>query len=168
MTKTPVNYSTWYSKQDASSKIGVSTKTIEQYAKDGKIQQALWRRPRGGPRVAVYAPDDVDRLAAERRDESERPFIVPPATGLATNGNGGDAIARVRSNGRDGAALLQAMIQTIQKASESSEKLFLTIPEAAEFSGLSEAYIRRACQTQTLAAIRDGGWKIKRSALLAL
>jgi len=86
---------------------------------------------------------------------------------MPAGGNGnGHALARVTPN--DGAAILQAMLHTFQKASETSEKLFLTIPEAAEFSGLSEAYIRRACQAQTLAAIRDGGWKIKRSALLAL
>jgi len=86
---------------------------------------------------------------------------------MPAGGNGnGHALARVTPN--DGAAILQAMLHTFQKASETSEKLFLTIPEAAEFSGLSEAYIRRACQAQTLTAIRDGGWKIKRSALLAL
>lgn len=161
MAKTQADHSTWYSKHDASSKIGVSTKTIEQFAKDGKIQQALWKRPSGGPRVAVYAPTDVDRLAGERQAEAEPPFVMP----AGGNGNG-HALARVTPN--DGAAILQAMLHTFQKASETSEKLFLTIPEAAEFSGLSEAYIRRACQAQTLAAIRDGGWKIKRSALLAL
>ena len=160
---TKPDYATWYTKQDAATKIGVSMKTIEQYAKAGRIQAAKWKRPSGGPRVMVYAPIDVDRLATERQDNAEPPFVLP----AGANGNG-HALARVASSTPDGAAILQAMLATFQKASESSEKLYLTIPEAAEFSGLSEAYIRRACQANTLAAIKDGGWKIKRAALLAL
>lgn len=160
MTKTKPDYSAWYTKQEASSAIGVSTKTIEQYAKDGTIAQGMYKRPTGGPLLAVFSREDVDRIAAERKQPlvtALRPFVMPPA------GENGHALA----GPVDGAAILQAML-AVQKASQTSEKLFLTIPEAAEFSGLSEAYIRRGCREQTIAAIRDGGWKIKRAALLAL
>jgi hypothetical protein len=161
----------WYTKHDASNKIGVSTKTIEQFAKAGKIQQVMYKRPSGGPKVAVYEPADVDRLAAERKAESEPPpppFVMP----AGANGNGARAsarsLARVATTNGDAAAILHALMTAAQKGSQSSEKLFLTIPEAAQISGLSEAYIRRACKTEKLAAIKDGGWKIKRAALVAL
>lgn len=167
MTTRP-DYSTWYTKQDAAAKIGVSTKTVEKFAANRLLQRAKWRRPTGGAILTIYAREDVERLATERVSGAvTEPFVVPPPASPAKS-NGHTLAPIVTGRNGDGTAILQAMLHTFQKASETSEKLYLTIPEAAEFTGLSAAYIRRACQAGTLAAIRDGSWKIKRAALAAL
>src|SRR5690242_7615945 len=70
------DYSTWLTKQQAAEVLEVSTKTIEQYAKTGDLQQADWRRPEGGPRIVVYHPRDVERLRKERNPEAPA-FILP-------------------------------------------------------------------------------------------
>ncbi len=155
------DYSTWPTKQAAAEAIGVSTKTIENYVKEGKIKQRSWKRPTGGPKLAVYNPEDVNRLAHRMSSA----VIVEAGGGAAT----GEQLAPIGpASPMNGAALIETILRTIQKTSETSEKLFLTIPEAAEFTGLSDAYIRRACKAGTLAAIKDGGWKIRRTALVAL
>lgn len=156
------DYSTWLTKQSAATAIGVSTKTIENYTKEGKIRQAFWKRPSGGPRLAVYDPEAVNRLAHRMSSA-----VIVDSPGAAVPAANGEQLAPIGPT-LNGAALIEAVLRTIQKTSETSEKLFLTIPEASDFTGLSAAYIRRACQAGTVAAIRDGGWKIRRTALVAL
>jgi hypothetical protein len=155
------DYSTWPTKQAAADLIGVSTKTIENYVKEGKIKQAKWKRPTGGPRLAVYSPEDVNRLAHRMSTA-----VIVDSPGAAPPANGHEQLAPIGPL-LNGAALIETILRTIQKTSETSEKLFLTIPEAVELSGLSAAYLRRACQAKTLVSIRDGGWKIQRKALLS-
>jgi excisionase family DNA binding protein len=159
------DYSTWYTKQAAADAIGVSTKKIEQLAKTKQIQQGAWTRPTGGPKLAVYSPNDVNRLA---RASQPRAFVVPPANGGHIDG-AALVVASPALPPIDGAALLRAMLQTVQKASQSSEKVFLTILEAADLTGLSKTYIRRECREGRLPAVQDGQvWKIRRTTLTAL
>lgn len=66
------------------------------------------------------------------------------------------------------AAALQRLTSETSDTSENSQKLFLTIPEAAVVSGLSQAHLRRICQKGGLGALRDRGWKIRRKDLEAL
>ena len=47
-------------------------------------------------------------------------------------------------------------------------KLFLTIQEATEYSGLPEAVIRRMIAQEVLPAVKTGGWRIKRTYLEVL
>jgi Helix-turn-helix domain len=158
----------WYTKQDAAAALGVSTKTVENYARDGKIGQALYRRAAGGPQLAVFSREDVDHLVTNRQDGAieQSPRVVAAAS------SNGQALtpppAKRHGGGGLDPAIVQALLHRFQETSQNAEKLFLTIPEAARFSGLSEAYIRRACQAGSLAAIRDAGWKIKRAALASL
>jgi excisionase family DNA binding protein len=166
MAKQQIDYSTWLTKQQAADAIGVSQKGIERLAKARKLQQYLWRRPSGGQPIKVYAPDDVERLAHQKQPEKE--FLVPPAA-AGTNGHAELAPVGKTMNAQ---AFLAALISTIQQAAETQsrhvETLFLTIPEAAQYTGLSQAFIRRQCQSGELIAIKDGGWKIHRTRLEAL
>jgi excisionase family DNA binding protein len=159
MSKHP-DYSTWPNKQQAADTIGVSPKQIERLARSGELQQAMWKRPSGGQPIVVYAPDDVGKLARARQPT---PFVLAPAD--AKNG----MALTARANG---SALLQSILETVQTASQTrselSQALFLTIPEAAQYTGLTQAYIRRQCQSGGLLAIKDGGWKIHRARLDAL
>ncbi|MCM3905988.1 MAG: 2OG-Fe(II) oxygenase [Pyrinomonadaceae bacterium] len=48
------------------------------------------------------------------------------------------------------------------------QKVYLTLEEASEFSGLSFEYLERLIQDQTVKAVDDGGWKIRRRDLESL
>src|SRR5690242_12118850 len=67
--------STWLTKQQASETIGVSSKTVEKLAADGKLQWAKRPQP-GSPPQTVYHPDDVKR-EAEARNPQIAPYVVP-------------------------------------------------------------------------------------------
>jgi excisionase family DNA binding protein len=176
-----MDYAHWLTKQQAAEAIGVSTKTVEAMAKAQQIQQAVWRRPDGGPARAVYHPQDVARVALGRRPGLSA-FVLPPDPD--GNGHGSAAIALSSPAHADApapwtlaaalaefAAALRAVASQSSEASEKSEKsapLFLTLAEAATASGLSPTRLRRLIADGTLAAIRDRGWRIRRRDLEAL
>lgn len=172
-TSQNLDLSTWLTKQQAADAIGVSTKTIEQFAKDGKIQQAAWRPQNRGPEKAVYQPDDVARIASERRP-GVAAFVLPAGVTPPVNGNGHQALAVAPPREREASlaidlsplASFAAVLQTLAEKSASSENLsekwWLTIPEAAALSGLSATHLRRRCQSGWPGAIKDGAWKIRR------
>lgn len=180
-----LDYAAWLTKQQAADVIGVSTKTVEAFAKDRKIQQAFWRPQGRGAEKAVYNPDDVARIAQERKPGAA-PFVLPagvtsPVTPV--NGNGHQTGIERRPPGDatpTGEEILRlvftAALQRLTSenplaenpTSENSQKLFLTIPEAAAVSGLSQAYLRTKCQDSWTGAIKNGAWKIRRKDLEAL
>lgn len=173
-----VDYSTWLTKQAAADAIGVSTKTVEKLAADQKLQQAVWKRPTGGPALAVYHPGDVARIALQRQPEAAA-FVLPAVSDRA-NGNGHDnrlngsatALA-VTSPLAPGDDVLRALFAAALRAvtSESSQnhtRLFLTLPEASAVSGLSQGCLRRMIAAGSLPAMRDRGWRIRRRDLEAL
>ncbi len=180
------DYSTWLTKQQAAEAIGVSTKTVEQLAKDRKLEQAVWRRPTGGPPLAVYHPDDVDRIARERHPEP--PAFVLPAV-PTTNGNGHGVIARAvpRSTGPDLSGALVAMLaefaaalQTVTASaaatsqnSQKSDTLFLTVDEAAAYLNWTPRDLRKAIRSGEVSCRHRQQrnwrtWRIRRKDLEAL
>jgi hypothetical protein len=177
------DYSTWLTKQEAAERIGVTTKTVERFVQAGQIQQARWQRDGRGPLLAVYFPDDVDRMALERQRGPLPPFLVPKSADVPTNGNGhglmstNNVLASTEPVSIDNdpirqlfaAALRAVMSQTSQTSARiGGERLYLTLPEAAAWTGLTEAYLRRKCRDGSLPAIKDQGWKIKRTDLETL
>lgn len=153
------DYSHWLTKAQAAEIIGVSTKTIEALAKNRQLHQARLRRP-GKPAIVVYHPDDVERVRRARNPDAE-PFTLPPEPPPT-------AIAR-RS---DAPQALLSWLQGLHLqpgAVRVSERLFLTIPEASDYSGLPQTYLRRLLAEGKLKGLKTGaGWRIKRSDLEAL
>ncbi len=184
----PPDYSSWLTKQQAADAIKVTTKSIERFVQAGKIQQARWRPSGRGPELAVYEPSDVARVAAERQSGPLPPFLMPAAAPVtphrmstsSTNGNGHHpetpitALATVELGTdlvRPGTDVLRAVIAAVYHVmSETSQtaRLFLSIPDASAVSGLTQAYLKRAIADGRLPAIRDRGWRIKRTDLEAL
>ena len=162
------DYSAWPTKQAAAAAIGCSTKLVEQLAKDKKLQTARYRRPEGGPAIAVYHPQDVERLRKERNPDAA-PFVLP-----ATRRNEVNEVSLVPAIGGKSAEPLNALIALLQGASQNSEKasvriaerLYLTFPEASAYSGLPQAHLKRLIEAQKLPAQKTGGgWRIRRSDL---
>jgi excisionase family DNA binding protein len=156
-------------KADAARIIGCSTKTIEAMVKAGKLQQTPWRNPATGAVLATYREDDVERIRRERNPEAVTPFVVtsqnhsePPREA---------AVARPQpQQGEILQALLAALSANSQRLSEpavrTSEKLFLTLSEASDFSGLPRGYLHARIKSGDLPAIKTGaGWRIKREDL---
>lgn len=175
---TPPDYSTWLTKAQAAEAIGVSTKTIEAFAQDRRIEQAAWRPQGRGSAKAVYNPDDVARMVQERQP-GRSAFVLPAAATAPANGSGHHAPSALAIAGPGTpsgeevlrlvlAAALQVLTSEKSSTSENSEKLFLTIPEAAAVTGLTQAHLRRVIADKTLPAIRDRGWRIRRRDLEAL
>jgi excisionase family DNA binding protein len=152
------DYSTWPTKQEAANAIGVSTKTVEKFADDGKLQQFEWKRPEGGPRIMVYHPRDVERLR-KARNPNAPPFILPADEKTTETSR---AIA-VRPSVPE--PFLQALAAAVQSgASQNSEKrvrlaeqLYLTIEEAAEYAGLGVTFLRRQIADGKLNPLRGAG-----------
>jgi len=160
------DYATWLTKAQAAAALSVSTKTIEKYAQAGQIEQAAYRRPTGGPKLAVYNPADVDRL----QHPPPAPFVVPPAPPAVRFARPSTAVAPLEppSPGED---LVRALLHGLRQSaptSPKSETVFLTLAEAAGFTGLTVTRLRRQCQQGTLPAIKDRGWKIRRVDLASL
>ena len=116
------DYSTWPTKQQAADTIGCSTKWIERFTWEKRLQMRLWKRPEGGPRIAVYHPEDVARLAAERNPDAE-PFVVTNSSHGTENSSEPPAV-----NGKAMAA------RTLP--SEQVERFVQAV--AAEFANLSQ------------------------------
>jgi excisionase family DNA binding protein len=152
----------WLTKHQAADAIGVSTKTIEQWAKEKILQQARYRRPTGGPAIAVYHPSDVARLAAERRGAESEPFLLPADAAPS----GAQELVPVSPAGAASDDVLRAVFAAALRAvtSQKSEKLalFVTVEEASAVTGLSQRYLRRLIKDGTLEAVRDRGWRVRR------
>jgi hypothetical protein len=65
------SYDQWVTKERAAEIIGVSTKTVESFAAAGNLRSAKHRIGGVGAHRVVYHPDDVDRIAKERRDNKK-------------------------------------------------------------------------------------------------
>jgi len=157
----PPDYATWPTKAQAAAALGVTPKTVERFVQAGQIQQARWRRQGRGPALAVYHPDDVARLAAERR-LGPLPAFVVPAPAVAGNGNGRGAKfpavsdrQRVAPQPADAlAAGLQAFVAALRAVSETSETLaqtsatprYVDRATALRITGVSAAELRKAVQ----------------------
>ena len=130
--------------------IGQSVKSLERLAAQGAIQSG--QRPVAGRKPAtVYHPDDIARIAAERTPKS---YVMPQGHGLATVPD--KAIVPLFE------AILAGLTPHAAQDATPQPKPFLTITEAAAYTGLSKSYIRSSIQVAAegtaplLASIRDG------------
>ena len=141
----------WLTKTQAATFLRVSEKTIERLATKGDVRRATRKRPGVRP-LPVYDPAALQKIKDSQTPHVE---IIPhaeatPPLGLAP---------RV-----DLPSFLQALLPP-QPDTLLRDKLFLTIKEAARYSGLPQSTIRRLIRAEKLPAVKVGGWRIKRSAL---
>jgi hypothetical protein len=164
-------YSTWLTKQQAAQALQVSTKTVEKLADAKQIQQARWKRPTGGPALAVFHPGDVERLRQERNPEAP-PFVLPAlgedSAELENVGlvpfKRGDAELSIQS-------LFAELMRSVTSAPKTSasvgieRKVYLNLQEAIAYSGLGKTCLLGKVRAGKLAAAKAGGWRIRRTDL---
>jgi hypothetical protein len=166
----PPDYSGWFTKQQAADRIGVSTKWVDQMASDGRLESALYKRPSGGNRVRVYNPDDVERIAAARRQDAGS-FVLDEDAGAPSElapAGGGDAQALN--------ALLVMLARLLELASSGKllgtpappPTLFVDLEQAAVITGLPLPALRRRLQLHGVELVRSDRLYVRRRDLEAL
>ena len=153
------DYSTWYLKQQAAEAIGISTKQLDRWANEKRLQRVKWRRPAGGPVLNVYHPGDVDRLAQSRHQVGA--FVLPDGDPPATNG--AHAVAVRQPSGEQFLEALAAAVSVMSQTSQTyqpvrlAERIYLTIGEAVEYTGLGARYLRRQVAVGNLDLVKGAG-----------
>lgn len=148
--------------------------TIDRYAKTGKVKTKLVPRP-GKRAERVYLESDLHGLKEfeERRKEVRPPSAIAPkpAAPAAANGQAlaitNFALEKIAAAGIGLTSALEAYMQRKPDAPvvPISEKLWLSLDEAADYSGLVRADLLRLISAGTLKARKSGGWKILRESL---
>jgi len=147
-------YEDWLTKQEAAKELGCSTKTIERYASQGRIERKVRKRPRLRP-LPVYEPQDIVRLRAELEQEQSAPHVVEDGLPERTS------LVKRRVSGPSMNDLFAMMVPA--PAVRITEKVFLNLKEATEFSGLSKGHLLELIHSGDLPARKRGLWIIKRS-----
>jgi hypothetical protein len=178
---TETDLADWLPIGDAAAIIGCSTRTIERLGRAKKLEQRL-RPQAGSPAVAVYNPDDVQRIASERR-RAPAPFVLP-AVPDSTRGNGHRQTAELtkssllNNRGEDPIRQLAAAFERFLLSPPSppspplsatvAETPWVDLPTAAALLGRSQAYIRRQIKDGRLHAERDRCLVVRRKDLEGL
>ena len=159
----------WRTKAEAAEILGCSEKTVERYAKQKRIQKVMRRNP-GRKAMPVFHPGDIETLRAEA--VQLEPFPVEKQ--LPTSR---DEVAHGAADGAEQALALpprQSAVEMLVNlladrvsppATAARHKLFLTLAEAADYSGMSQGWLRQKIRQGELPAIKTRGWKIRRADL---
>jgi len=153
--------STWLTVDETAGQIGCSKRTVERLGRAKQLEQRL-RRQEGTPPVAVYNPDDVQRIASERQ-RAPAPFVLPTGSNHG-NGNGHraqgsglpdttSALSPIRDTEDPIRLFCAAMVRVLQSPpspplaeSRGGEPAYVAKPEALALAGISEHELRRAVQ----------------------
>lgn len=160
MKATMPDVSHWLTKQQAAQALGVSIKTVENLHSSKQLQKAKRTRP-GLPPIAVYHPDDVERLRKARQPPNGQPFVLPANASLPA------ARDTVVPNKLDFSVLFENLSRTSNV--RIAERVYLTMAEASAYSGLPRTHLHNLIKEATLPALKTGaGWRIRRRDLESL
>lgn len=130
----------WLTKQQAADALGVSTRTVQQLASEGKLR-TLKRAVEGGAPIAIYDPDDV----AKEREKRAKLEVMAPA-----KVDGGQSISRPLEQ------IVAALLARPGQSPLDDPPMNLTLAEASAASGLPASYLREAVAYGALPAHRWG------------
>lgn len=142
------DFEDWVTKQEAAEQTGHSLRTLERLIQSKKIRQAYRKVPGRRP-LTVLHPEDVKELKKDTLPA--QPFSPQITTSTLP--------ARILN----GPTL--ELLTALNSRVAIKDKFFLSLKEAAELSGLSKAYLQKQITEKKLEALRDRGWKIRRSDL---
>jgi MerR HTH family regulatory protein len=156
-------------KKAAAEFLGVSTRTIESYSKEGRISVAYIQGKNG--RQADYREEELRALKEDLETPVHRSFVAPKTSEITSsevfsfgdaNANGG--LATVVPSERV-IELLEA-ISGAQRLALLWNKLVWNLEEAAIATGYSRFHLRQAIALGNLRAQKVGrGWKVRPSDL---
>src|SRR4051812_19608450 len=127
-------------KKQAADYLGVSTKAIERYTKAGKLAAKYQRKPTGGTE-ALFDDEQVKALKVDMEKAKEAPVQLEHRRNSAGQDNQNLVWMSKLTD------LVREVIATVQSVRETvpiSNKLALTLPQAAELTGLSTIVLTKA------------------------
>jgi hypothetical protein len=169
----------WVPKAEAAQRVGLSVRSLERIAAKGYVEVRLLGRDRGRGKLAVYSEVDLAAWKAGSPNQHAIPVAAagpseaaPPVGAPATS----TALELVRSpkKGDEAGAVALYLARLAagaqQQAAPAPTKPWLTAAEAAEFSGLPEAFLRKRAAEGVTWAVNVGGgssarWRFNRDAL---
>jgi excisionase family DNA binding protein len=140
--------SAWPERHQAAELLGISRATMDRWIHDGKVQTAY--RPRNGHKPAIVVnPADVERL--------KPPVVSTPAFVEKFSALGAQLAPhqQVAAISEWSASLAEKLARLSAIYGGKTEKL-LTIKQAAQQTGLTQAYLRYLIESGELPVIRDG------------
>jgi excisionase family DNA binding protein len=154
-------------KKQASEYLGVSTRQIENYTKQGRLSVRYERGTTGD--VAVYDEKELRKIRADLdKRHAPRPAVVQEMEQEPSS----ESLAMVRGSVSEASGLpilrqLLASIANTPKASVAiADKPLLKLDEASALTGLSRGILKSAIDGKKLKArIIGRSWRIKRADL---
>jgi hypothetical protein len=144
----------WPTIDEAAALLETSIRTIWRHNERGKLE--IQKRPVPGRKpVNICNPRDIDRLMPD-------PYVVANGNSNVSNGKARspiDVIAERLAELLNKPTLQAANVPILPAAESSAEigtKLWLTLPEAAQFTSLSETYLRKIIKDGPLISCRGG------------
>jgi len=161
-------------KTEAAEHLQVSTRAVERYTAKGRLTPR-YEKDAGGRAVAVYDPEQVEKLRQEMQAATHTPgprpvTRIPDKADNRDNRDRGAALALTRAGKSPALAELVAAIEAARAQARPAvpiaDALMLTLAEAAQLSRLSRNHLRAAITEGKLKArIIGRGWRVKRSDL---
>ena len=144
----------WKTLEEAAEILKCSKRTILRMAEQKRIQRVLRRVPGRKP-MPVFNPSDIEAIRTKTVEiepfpvakEVERQALAPQ-----TRQRGIDLLAQL-FNERSAAAPRVPL----------ERKIFLTLIEASEYSGMPKSWLLQKIKQNELTAIKARGWRIRRS-----
>ena len=147
--------STWKTKAEAAAILGTSEKAIERYANKGTIRRAERLIPGRRP-LPVYHPEDIDKLKGQTIEATpveESPKKLPRDVRKAVAATAGQSMELLPPNVKT--AIVSARIEA--ELVPVYRRLYLSLDEAARYSGLGIGYLRKLVEEGTLEVKRGAG-----------
>jgi excisionase family DNA binding protein len=143
----------WFTRQESADYLGVSTKTISKYVKQGKLSARYEKGPTG---EALF----LDKGEVEALKEAQ--VAYKPATQISVI----PTLAHLPVETGTTERILEALAKALTQNGPSPSKLLLTIDEAAQVSGLPRSNLRAAIVESRLPAVHvSRRWLVKREVL---
>jgi hypothetical protein len=152
------DYHDWPTKAEAAEAIGISIRQLERMLETGKIHTAFRTVPHRRA-ACVCDPVAVSRIAGERR--AVRPTVERFASDAVPIWPATPSLVPA-----DSAAGKQAVdlflqrrgLPLVHRAVDLENKLYLTIEEAVEYSGLPASYLHKLIRQGGLLAVKADRW----------
>lgn len=155
----PVVLDGWLTKGEVMKRTGLSDRTIDRKVEAGEIQMRQQTVPGRRP-LPLYSPDDVQRLID--LSINSRPFVMPPDSGPSP----AQQLVPVANDAIQVLGRVLSSVGDIRKNAFGG-RTYLTIDEAAEFTGLPKNVLRKAAQDGDIKARKADKWYLRRDSVEA-
>lgn len=153
--------SNWLTKAEAADRLGISERTLDRLCAGANGPERQTRRRPGKRPEVVFNPDDV-----AARQPKQPLHVVPSGSNVVARVPGGAGAALPTGLPPEFSLLaLAAYERAVASAPELQPRPFLTLAEAADYSGLTETFLRKLVSEGKLSAVRDRSLKIRKASL---